>query len=70
MKNKKITVEINILRIVSITENHGGYLVGKCLLCNASGWLDERLGSPYGTKNADADLVHKKSCPINKELRA
>lgn len=69
VKDKKITVEISIQKIVRITEDHGGYEVGECLLCDASGWLVEnRFGHPYGAKDTGADLCHKKDCPINKEL--
>ena len=68
MKNKKILVEIDIRKLVPINEDHGGYKVGECLLCGASGWLEGRFGHPYGTKDTGADLVHKKNCPINKEL--
>jgi len=67
-KNKKIKVEISIQKIVRITEDYGGYEAGECLLCDASGWLEGRFGYPYGTKDASADLVHKKDCPMNKEL--
>jgi len=69
MKNKKITVKLNLKKLVPITGNHGGYLAGRCLLCDASGWLDDRFGHSYDTKDAGADLVHKKDCPINKELK-
>lgn len=69
MKNKKIKVELTLETLVPITEDHGGYESGECLLCDASGWLVEhRFGHPYGTKGVNADLVHKKNCPINKEL--
>ena len=66
---KKITAKINLQKIVRVTEDHGGYEVGECLLCDASGWLEGNLGHPYGTKDAGADLVHKKNCPINKEIK-
>ncbi len=68
IKNKKIKVELELQELVRVTEDHGGYLVGECLICKASGWLEDRLGQAYGAKDAGADLVHKKSCPINKEL--
>ena len=70
MKNKKITVTIALKKLVLITEDHGGYEAGECLLCDASGWLVEnRFGHSYGTKDTGADLVHKKNCPMNKELK-
>ena len=57
-------------KLVQITGDHGGYLSGECLLCTASGWLVEhRFGYAYGTKDTGADLIHKKNCPINKELK-
>lgn len=62
-------VEIDVKKLVRITENHGGYEVAECLLCDASGWLEGRFGHPYGTKDAGSDLIHKKNCPINKEAK-
>ena len=69
MNAKKIKVEIDIRKIVRVTEDHGGYEAGECILCDASGWLEGRLGLPYGSENTGADLVHKKNCPINNELK-
>lgn len=69
MKHKKIRVELSAEKLVQVTGDHGGYETGECLLCGASGWLEGRFGRPYGAKDAGADLVHKKSCPINKELK-
>ena len=70
MKDKKIIVKLNMRKLVRITEDHGGYEAGECLLCDASGWLvDPEFGHPYGAKDVGADLQHKKGCPINKELR-
>ncbi|KKN02469.1 hypothetical protein LCGC14_1117460 [marine sediment metagenome] len=37
--------------------------------CDASGWLEGRFEHPYGEKDTGADLVHKKNCPINLEIR-
>ncbi|KKL57197.1 hypothetical protein LCGC14_2237850 [marine sediment metagenome] len=65
---KKITVKLDIQKIVRITGNHGGYETGECLLCEASGWLEGEFGSPYSTKDTGADLVHKKNCLMNKVL--
>ena len=68
MKSKKIKVKIDLKKLVRITEDHGGYEVGECLLCDASGWLEGRFGHPYGTKDTGADLKHEKNCPINSEI--
>lgn len=69
MRNKKIIVKLSMRKLVPITEDHGGYATGECLLCDASGWLvDNRFGHHYSTKDIGADLQHKKGCPINKEL--
>lgn len=66
----KITVEIDIEKLVPITDDHGGYEAGECLLCGASGWLVEnRLGYHYKDKDVGADLQHKKACPMNKEIK-
>ncbi len=69
MRNKKITVKIDIQKVIIITGDDGGYESGYCFLCNASGWLEGEYGHPYGAKDTGADLVHEKNCPINKELR-
>jgi len=62
-------LQINPNKLVRITENHGGYLSGECVVCGASGWFDGKLGRKYGDKkNPGADLEHKKNCPINKEI--
>jgi len=37
------------------TEDHGGYLVKKCLVCGVSGWEDK--------------LKHKKNCPVNSDAK-
>ena len=66
----KITVKIDALKFVRVTEDHGGYEAGECLLCDASGWLEGRLGHPYGAKDVGADLQHEKNCPINKVLKS
>ena len=69
MRNQKITVTTTLKKLVPITEDHGGYEAGECILCDASGWLVEhRFGHPYETKDVGADLIHKKNCPINKIL--
>ena len=69
MKNKKLTITLSMEKLVPVTEDHGGYKAGKCLLCGTPGWLVEnRFGRPHNAKNIGADLQHKKNCPVNKEL--
>ena len=65
---KKLKVEINLQKVIIITGDDGGYESGYCILCDASGWIKGKLGLPYGTKDVGSDLVHKKNCPVNKEI--
>jgi hypothetical protein len=63
-------VEVDIIEVVRITENHGGYLGGNCIACGSIGWLDERLGYRYKSKNISSNsLIHKRNCPMNKFAR-
>lgn len=77
------TVAVPIEKIVIVTENHGGYLGGKCILCGACGWLDEerkgyngKLGFPLYAIESKANptgimgnrLFHKENCPMTHAL--
>jgi hypothetical protein len=54
-------------KVVIVTENHGGYLGGKCLACGASGWLDNKYGWPFGTHDKPG-FKHHRTCPMNDVL--
>lgn len=62
-------IEIAADKLVTVTEDHGGYTAGECLACGACGWLCEQSnGIPYnGDKEINA-LRHKKSCPVGVKL--
>lgn len=71
MTARKITVEIEISKLVPVTSNDGGYLGRSCMLCGISGWDG---GSPIGFRSDMPDVVngkrfvgmrHAKSCPLN-----
>ncbi len=64
------TVAIDPKKVVIVTEDHGGYLAGECIACNALGWLEPRYGYPYRVKGTviGSGVVHKKGCPMNKVL--
>lgn len=64
----KVVLELDVQDVVVITENHGGYLTGKCVGCKADGWLgDTGYGYPARSrrKGAGYHLKHKASCPMN-----
>ena len=65
----KINLDIN--KIVQVTENHGGYLAGNCLACDASGWMDTKFGYPFRVRSLVMSnrLTHKLECPMNKYLK-
>lgn len=71
---RKITVEIEIHKLVPVTSNDGGYLGRCCLLCGASGWDG---GSAIGFRADTPETVngkrlngmrHNKSCPLNEYI--
>lgn len=70
---KKITLELDADVVVQATEDHGGYIAGKCVLCGSHGWMDSQHdhGYPYGSKKG-AELgnrvKHEKNCPMNAHL--
>lgn len=51
----KVTVTMEADNLVRVRGNHGGYMDGECLVCDASGWLP---------------LKHKASCPVGKALKS
>jgi len=64
----KITIEVEVKDLIVVTENHGGYLVGMCFACKASGWLYNH-GYPARAQNVPgAHLQHRASCPMNDML--
>lgn len=65
----KIKLEIELEKLIVITENHGGYLVGQCIVCGESGWLGGKLGYRAGAKQVPGNhLKHKHSCPVNEVI--
>jgi hypothetical protein len=61
------TVRVPINEVIWITENQGGYLAAKCIICHQCGWLHGRYGMKFGSRNSIGnELVHRKSCPMNK----
>jgi hypothetical protein len=63
------TVPVNASKVVVVTENHGGYKGGRCVACDAIGWLDNEHGYPSHVKGVLGNkLKHKKSCPMNSVL--
>lgn len=60
-------IAVPIDRCVVVTENHGGYHGGRCIVCDECGWLDNKYGWPYGTPRTNK-LVHKQDCPVGDKL--
>jgi hypothetical protein len=62
-------IEVSADKLVTVTEDHGGYHGGECLICGECGWIVEQpFGIPYnGDKELNA-LRHKKSCPVGAQL--
>jgi hypothetical protein len=55
-------------KIIQITEHHGGYVGGKCICCDATGWLsDYEYGLPFGVVPGKG-LTHAKQCVMNTVL--
>ena len=52
---KKITISIEPEKLIRVTENHGGFKTGICIVCGASGWL-----WPGWLES----LKHKEDCPV------
>ena len=67
---RKIPVDLSIDVVVAITENHGGYMGGRCLSCNEEGWLEPRYGYPHRVKAKVMGtlLIHTARCPMNTVL--
>lgn len=65
---RTVTVELPVNKAVFVTGNHGGYKEGRCLLCDAHGWLDG-FGYPHRAKMVKgAHLQHTAECPLNEVL--
>lgn len=65
----KITVELEVSEVVTITSNDGGYLRGECLACDERGWLNgpdcfENLGTDVVSKGTTNQLHHRVYCPV------
>lgn len=64
-----LDAKIPLDKAVQVTENHGGFTGGKCVICEASGWIEGRHGLRYGTPAArewgGTFLVHTESCSVN-----
>jgi hypothetical protein len=64
----RVTIRIDASKVVQVTEDHGGFLAGKCFACGASGWLEGR-GYPHRAKDVPGShLRHGASCPMNRAL--
>lgn len=52
-KKRKVKTKTKYSRndLLLVTEDHGGYEAGICVLCKATGWIDE--------------IKHKPSCPLS-----
>ena len=68
MKERSLQVRVPIGRIVYVTENDGGYLSGRCMMCHQGGWLEPRYGYPHGAKGMGNKLFHTETCPMNNVL--
>ena len=63
-------IEVDADKLVILTEDHGGYLAGECIVCKAGGWYDGSLGYRFDDKDVLRNhLIHKKSCPVNKAIK-
>ena len=69
-QNKLLIVHLEAKEVIIVTSERDERLYGKCLACNASGWLknDEknyRNGFPSGGDWKEFnDLAHHKGCPM------
>jgi len=52
-------VEIEAKKLILVTENHGGYLAGKCLYCDSHGWIEKD----------DLQYGHRPGCPVPEALK-
>ncbi len=62
-----VHVPVDVNKIVTVTENHGGHLSGKCIACGVNGWLDSQYGYPHHMRVLvmGSKLIHGKDCPMN-----
>jgi hypothetical protein len=65
-----VKVLVPVEALVIVTENHGGYTAGRCVVCGKLGWLAEYPhGLPFGSTAAlDNTLHHAKVCPVGQAL--
>lgn len=69
MSKKVPMVSVPAYKLVVVTENHGGYTGGRCVVCGERGWLCEKpYGLPYGSKDPASSFHHKRECPMNAAL--
>lgn len=62
-------IEVSADKLVNVTEDHGGYHAGECLVCGECGWLvEQQYGLPYNGDKEINSLRHKKSCPVGQRL--
>ena len=59
-----LMVEIPFHKTVIVTDNHGGYMAGRCMVCNGIGWLYAERVDPIDPKSNS--LQHTPSCPVGK----
>lgn len=65
------TVAVDPRKVVVVTDDYSGYLGGKCIACNASGWLvPSRYGYPRRMKDSIMSnrLIHTNECPMSEVL--
>lgn len=72
----QMKVLININKVIQVTSNDGGYLGGRCLVCDSAGYLREGYSYPFnsigyrGHGLLGNELVHKKNCTMNRYLHS
>jgi len=66
MTKQVVKAHVPVHKLVVVTENHGGYLGGRCVICDATGWLDGEIGYAYNAKGLlGNELKHTRSCPVS-----
>lgn len=69
MTKKAPKVNVSADKLVIITDDHGGYTAGQCVVCGNVGWLvEKRYGLPFGSRSQDNAMRHAKTCPMNNVL--
>lgn len=66
----KVRVAVDVNDLVRITETHGGYHAGHCVLCKSYGWITEyRYGLPIHSRSGTTDVLkHNVGCKFNRIL--